>query len=98
MFWIFFGFFIMFLGFLSIITGIIQMATAEDIVFLIQIEEMLFVQDTITKESIVFMGLFRFLIGIFFVVIGNSFLLRGDMLHERFCHPRMGDFRDIKFS
>lgn len=98
MFWIFFGFFIVFLGFISIITGFIQMATAEDIVFLIQIEEMLFVQDTISKESIIFMGLFRFLIGVFFVIIGNSFLLRGDMLDEKFHHPRMGDFKNMRFS
>ncbi len=73
------------------------MATAEDVVFLVQIEEMLFVQDTITKDSIIFMGLLRFLIGVFFVIIGNSFILRGD-IDEKFCHPHVGDFRGIRFS
>lgn len=95
-FWLFFGFFIVFLGFLSIITGVAQMITADDVVFLVQIEEMLFVQETISKQVVIFSGLLRFILGILFVIIGNSFMIRGG-IHERACHPRIGDFKDMKF-
>jgi len=91
LFWLLFGFFLVFLGFLSFITGFLQILTAQDITFLIQIEDMLFVQETLTKESMIFSGLIRLILGFFFVLIGNSFMRRGG-LHEGICHPRMGDF------
>jgi len=92
-FWLLFGFFLVFLGFLSIFTGIAQIVTAQDITFLIQIEDMFFVQETLTESSMIFSGLIRLILGFFFVVIGNSFMLRGGM-HHHVCHPRMGDIHN----
>jgi len=89
-FWLVFGFFLVFLGFLSIFTGIAQIVTAQDITFLVQIEDMFFVQETLTESTMIFSGLIRIILGFFFVVIGNSFFLRGGM-HHKICHPRMGD-------
>lgn len=94
-FWLLFGFFLVFIGFLSIFTGIIQVISAEDVNFLVQVEEMLFIQSTQTANSMILFGVLRFFIGILFVIIGNSFMLRAGV-DDRICHPRMGDFNAMR--
>jgi len=89
-FWLLFGFFLVFIGFLSIFTGVAQILSAQDVFFLVQIEEMLFT-DSISKESIMFNGLLRIFIGFLFIIIGNSFAFRGGFVSVA-CHPRMSDF------
>ncbi len=89
-FWLLFGFFLVFIGFLSIFTGVAQILSAEDVFFIVQIEDML-IADSVSKESIMFGGLLRIFIGFLFIVIGNSFAFRGGFASMA-CHPRMSDF------
>lgn len=85
------GFLILVIGWFSIFTGVIGIATAEDIRFFIEVEHLVFVQDVVTAEQIIFHMAVRIFLGFFLVLIGNSFLARGiDETH--ICHPRFGDF------
>ncbi len=88
------GFFILFLGWLSLIPGIIGLFIAQDFSFLIQVEDMVFVERTVSASSIVFSMIIRIILGFFFIVIGNSFLVEGFQKHrgiEHICHPRFQD-------
>lgn len=99
-FWLLFGFFIIFIGFLSIFTGVAQIVSATDVFFVVQIEDMIFLDQIVSKESVVLSGVIRVMIGFLFIVIGNSFAFRGGFVSS-VCHPRMSDiirrksFRDL---
>lgn len=86
------GFLILVIGWFSIFTGAVGIATAEDIRFFIEVEDMIFVQDVLTAEQIIFHMGVRIFLGFFLVLIGNSFLARGIEDHH-VCHPRLGDFK-----
>ena len=89
-FWLLFGFFLIFLGFLSIFTGFAQILSAEDVFFLVQIEDMIFAE-SVSKDAIMLSGVLRIMIGFVFIIIGNSFAFRGGFISS--CvHPRMSDF------
>lgn len=89
-FWLLFGFFLIFIGFLSIFTGFVQIISADDVFFLVQIEDMFFAE-SVSKDAIVLSAVLRIMIGFLFIVLGNSFIFRGGFVS--FCaHPRMSDF------
>ena len=85
------GFLILVIGWFSIFTGVFGIASAEDIRFFIEVEDMIFVQDVITAEQIIIHMGVRVFLGFFLVLIGNSFLARG-IEEDHVCHPRLGDF------
>lgn len=85
------GFLILVIGWFSIFTGAVGIATAEDIRFFIEVEDMIFVEDVLTAEQIILHMFVRIFLGFLLVLIGNSFLARGIEEHH-ICHPRFGDF------
>lgn len=93
-FWLLFGFFLVFIGFLSIFTGLAQIISADDVFFIVQIEDVLFL-DSVSAESVVFSGLLRIFLGFLFIIIGNSFAFRGGFA-SCYCHPRMSDLSKSK--
>lgn len=90
--WLLFGFFLIFIGFLSIVTGFAQIISSDDVFFIVQIEDVIYF-DSVSRTSIIISGLLRVVIGLFFIVIGNSFMHRAG-LHSMICHPRMSDFTE----
>jgi len=89
------GFLILFLGWLSLITGIIGVAVAEDINIFVEVEDMIFVIKQISAGSIQLQMLIRILFGFILIFIGNSFMVAGFEKHrgiEQVCHPRLQDF------
>jgi hypothetical protein len=89
------GFIILFLGWLSLITGIIGVAVAEDIKIFVEVEDMIFVLKEISAGSIQLQMFIRILFGFIFIFIGNSFMVQGFQRHrgiEQICHPRIQDF------
>jgi len=89
------GFIILFLGWLSLITGIIGVAVAEDINIFVEVEDMIFVLQQISAGSVQLQMFIRILFGLIFIFIGNSFMVAGFEKHrgiEQICHPRLQDF------
>ncbi len=90
------GFAILFLGWLSLITGLIGVVIAEDINIFVQVEDMIFVLKEISASSIQLQMVFRIILGFIFIFIGNSFLVEGFQRHrgiEQVCHPRIQDIQ-----
>ena len=90
------GFAILFLGWLSLITGLIGVVIAEDINIFVQVEDMVFVLKEISASSIQLQMVFRIILGFIFIFIGNSFLVEGFQRHrgiEFVCHPRIQDIQ-----
>jgi len=89
------GFLILFLGWLSLITGLIGIVVAEDVNIFVQVEDMVFVLKEISAGSIQLQMFIRILFGFIFIFIGNSFMVEGFQKHrgiEQVCHPRLQDF------
>lgn len=89
------GFLILFLGWLSLITGIIGVAVAEDVKIFVEVEDMILVLKEISAGSIQLQMFIRILFGFIFIFIGNSFMVEGFQKHrgiEQVCHPRIQDF------
>lgn len=89
----FIGFLILFVGWFSIFTGFAGIILAEDFKFFIEIEDFILVERIIPAEHVIIQMIIRMIIGFFLVIIGNAFVISGQMIDKKFCRPCMEDLK-----
>lgn len=90
----FVGFLLLIVGWFAVFSGIFGFLKAED-TFILTLKLESFIVDTnfVPQAHIWFHMIIRIFLGIFVVIIGNSFLVRGlHECHNGICHPRFGTF------
>jgi len=93
------GIFILIVGWFAVFSGFFGLGRGADDTLIISVNlETMFVGTTFVPESaFVWQMVLRIIIGFLFVLIGNSFLVRGlHNCHNGICHPRFGDFRRLR--